>query len=105
MSEQYGVFLRYGGNDGDINSIEHILAAGFSFLQPFDRKNDQAGIAVSYTHPTSGDLRDEYSAETYYRLQLTEGIELSGSAQLIIDPSASDRDAVDVFGMRLRVLY
>jgi hypothetical protein len=105
LSEKYGVFLRYGGNDGDINSIEHIVSGGFSFLQPFDRRNDQAGIGVSWTHPTSSDLRDEYAAETYYRLQVTEGIELSASAQLVIDPSASDQDAVGVFGLRCRVLY
>jgi hypothetical protein len=36
---------------------------------------------------------------------VTEGIELSASAQLVIDPSASDQDAVGVFGLRCRVLY
>ena len=40
-----------------------------------------------------------------YRLQLTEGIELSGSTQLIVDPSASDDDMAAVFGLRLRPLY
>jgi porin len=105
LTGDYGVFLRYGGNDGDINAIDHLVAAGFSFLRPFDRQNDQAGIGVSYTHPSDDDLRDEYATETYYRLQLTEGIELSGSAQLIFDPSAGDRDTVAVFGLRLRILY
>jgi porin len=105
LSDQYGVFLRYGGNDGDINAIEHLVSVGLSLLQPFGRKNDQAGIGVSYTHPTDDALRDEYSTELYYRLKLTEGIDLSGSAQFIIDPSASDDDAAAVFGIRCRVLY
>jgi porin len=105
LTDSYGVFLRYGGNDGDLNAIEHIVAAGFSFLQPFGRKNDQAGVGVAFTHPTSDDFRDEYSAETYYRLQVTAGFELSASAQLIVDPAASDRDAVGVFGLRARLLY
>jgi len=105
LSDQYGVFLRYGGNDGDINSIEHLVSVGLSLLQPFGRKNDQAGIGVSYTHPGDDALRDEYSTELYYRLKLTEGIDLSGSAQFIIDPSASDDDAAAVFGIRCRVLY
>jgi carbohydrate-selective porin OprB len=105
LSEDYGVFLRYGGNDGDVNAIEHLLSGGLSFLAPFGRREDQAGIAVSYTHPSDHHLRDAYSAEAYYRVQLTQGIELSGSAQLIKDPSASDQDTVAVFGIRLRVLY
>lgn len=105
LTDQYGVFMRYGGNDGHLNSIEHLVSAGFSFLKPFGRVNDQAGIAASYTHPSDGDLRDEYAAEVYYRLQVTAGIELSGSAQLIVDPSASDSDAIGVFGIRARILY
>lgn len=105
LSDDYGVFLRYGGNDGGINSIRHLLAVGFSFLTPFGRPNDQAGIGVSFTHPSSNDLRDEYSVEAYYRLQLTEGIELSPDAQVIFDPSAGSQDVVGVFGLRLRLLY
>ena len=105
LSEHYGVFLRYGGNDGDINAIEHIVSAGLSFLTPFGRPNDQAGIGLSYTHPSDEDLRDEYSSEVYYRLQVTEGFELSGSTQVILDPSASDNDVTAVFGVRARLLY
>lgn len=104
LSEDFGVFLRYGGNDGDINAIEHLVAVGVSFLAPFGRGNDQAGVGVSYTHPSDAALRDEYSAEAYYRVQVTEGFELSGSTQFIIDPSASDNDAAAVFGIRARLL-
>lgn len=105
LGEKLGVFFRYGGNDGDLSAIEHIAAAGVSFLSPFDRPDDQAGIAVAWTGPSDSSLRDEYSAEVYYRMQLTEGIEFSLSAQIIVDPSASDRDMEGVYGMRMRVLY
>ena len=105
LTDRYGVFLRYGGNDAGINVINHIVSTGVSLLAPFDRGNDEAGIGFSYTRPSDDDLRDEYSSEVYYRLQLTEGIELSGSAQLILDPSASDQDAVGVFGLRTRILF
>ena len=63
------------------------------------------GVGFSYTIPTDDDLRDEFATEVYYRLQVTEGFELSGSAQLIIDPSASDDEAAAVFGLRARFLY
>ena len=105
LTDDYGVFLRYGGNDGDLNSIEHILSGGFSFLRPFARPNDQAGLALAWTKPQSDDFRDEYSGEAYYRLQLMDGIELSGSVQLIADPATGDEDWAAVYGMRLRFLY
>jgi porin len=105
LSEDFGVFVRYGGNDGGINAIRHLVSGGVSFLKPFGRVNDQAGVAASFTHPTGDALRDEYSGEAYYRLQLTDGVELSGSAQAIVDPSAGSQDVVGVWGLRLRVLY
>lgn len=105
LSDDYGAFLRYGGNDGGINSIQHVVFAGLSFLSPLGRRNDQAGLAAPYTHPSDDALRDEYSTEAYYRLQLTDGIELSGSGQLSLNPAASDNGAEVVFGVRLRVLY
>jgi Carbohydrate-selective porin, OprB family len=105
ITENWGVFLRYGDNDGGINSIKRILSMGVSSLAPFGRKNDQAGIGVSYTHPTDSALRDEYSADVFYRLQATEGFELSADTQVIVDPSASDQDVVAVFGVRARLLY
>jgi porin len=106
LSDQFGVFLLFGGNDGSLNAVEHILSAGFSVLAPFGRTNDQAGIGVSWTRPSDHGLRNEYSAEVYYRVQLTEGIELSASAQLILDPAAApDKDAAGVFGLRARFLY
>lgn len=105
LGDALGVFLRYGGNDGDLKSVEHILAAGVSFLKPFDRPDDQAGLAVAWTHPSDSDLRDEYSAEAYYRIRLTEGIEFSLSGQVIVNPSAAERDVEGVYGARLRFVY
>lgn len=105
LSGDLGAFLRYGGNDGGINAIRHLFAVGVSFLNPLGRVNDQAGVGVSFTHPSDNDLRDEYAVEAYYRLQLTEGVELSPDAQVIFDPSAGSQDVVGVFGLRLRLLY
>jgi len=106
LTDNYGAFVRYGQNDGGISSVKRILSAGVSCLAPFGRTNDQTGVGLSYTHPTSSDLRDEYSADVFYRLQLTEGVQLSADAQLIKDPSANrNQDYEAVFGLRVRLLY
>jgi hypothetical protein len=105
ITDNWGVFLRYGDNDGGINSIKRILSVGVSWLDPFGRKNDQAGIGINYTHPTDPTLRDEYAADIFYRFQVTEGFELSADTQIIADPSVSDKESVAVFGVRARFLY
>ena len=48
------------------------------------------------------------TAEEFVRLlaeKVSEGFEVSGSAQLIVDPSASTEDTIGVFGVRARLLY
>ena len=106
LGDDLGLFLRYGGNDQGLSSIRHLLAGGVSLLRPFGRPNDQAGLGLAWAHPADGDFRDEYSTEVFYRLRVTEGLEISASAQLILDPSANaDRDAAGVFGVRVRLLY
>jgi hypothetical protein len=105
LGPKYGVFLRYAVQNGEFKPSEQILATGLSFLRPFGRTNDQAGVGISWTRPDDHDLRDEYAGEIYYRLQLTDGIELSASTQLIKDPSDSEKDWEAVYGMRVRFLY
>lgn len=106
LGDRFGVFLRYGGNDGDAGAISHIVSTGAALRRPLGRANDQSGIGVSWTHPADSDLRDEYSAETYYRMHLTEFLEVSASAQLVLNPSANEGDdAIGVFGLRMRVLF
>lgn len=105
LGPDFGVFLRYGVNGGDLIPVEQIAAAGLSLLRPFGRHEDQAGIAIAWTRPSDSSLRDEYAAEVYYRLQLTRGMELSGSVQAVKDPSASDQDWTGVFGLRMRFLF
>lgn len=104
LGDTFGAFFRYGGNDGNIIPVEHIVSGGISLQQPFGRKNDQAGIGLSWTRPSDHDLNDEYSSEIYYRLQMTQFVEFSLSAQAIFDPSAGNQNTVGVFGARVRVL-
>ncbi len=104
LGDTLGAFVRYGGNDGNIIPVEQIVAAGISLQKPFGRKDDQAGIGVSWTRPSDHDLDVEYSSEIYYRLQMTQFVEFSLSAQAIFEPSAGNQNTVGVFGARVRIL-
>ena len=86
LGEQFGAFFRYGNNEGRVNPISNLASGGISLLRPFGRKNDQAGIALSWTQPTDRLLRDEYSAEIFYRVQVTNFIEFSPSGADGVSP-------------------
>jgi porin len=105
LGDQFGAFFRFGNNEGRTNPIRNIASTGISWLKPFGRKDDQAGIGISWTQPSDPSLRQEYSSEIYYRLQLTHFVELSPSAQMICNPSGSREDVIGVFGFRFRVLF
>jgi porin len=105
LGEQFGAFFRFDSNDGRVSQIKQIASAGVAWLKPFGRKDDQTGIGVSYARPSNSDLRDEYSSEAYYRIQLTEYLEFSTSAQAVFHPSAAEEDVIGIFGVRFRVLF
>jgi porin len=105
LGEELGVFLRYDSNDGRVSAISQLISGGVAFLKPFGRVDDQAGIGVSFAHPSNPDLRDEYSAEAYYRVQLTDFLEFSTSAQAVVHPATAAEEVIGVFGVRFRVLF
>lgn len=102
LTPDFGAFLRVGHKDGRIGPVRNMISTGVTFLTPFGRQRDQAGLGFSWTNPADSDRRNEYLFEAYYRIQLTEGIELTPDCQLIVDPSDSSKDVLCVFGLRLR---
>ena len=62
------------------------------------------GLALSYGKPSANGLRDQYSSELYYRMQLTRWLALTPSIQLIANPSANpDQELLALFGIRARL--
>ena len=105
IATHLGLFLRYGNNEGRVASVKDIASTGISFLRPFNRNDDEAGIGISCTHPSNNSFRDEYSSEAYYRIQLTSFVELSASAQAVYHPATTNEDLIGIFGLRIRFLF
>jgi porin len=97
-------FARYGYSDGGAALLKHLVMAGVNWMQAFNYRQDMVGFAVSYGKPSAAGLRDQYTAELYYRSQVTRRLALSPSVQLIVNPSANPQhDVLGVFGFRVRV--
>jgi porin len=105
LGKSLGVFLKYGYSEPKLDRIEHLISTGFVIRDPWRIKGDLLGIGFSWDSP-SNRVRDEYSVELFYRLQLTTHVQLTPSVDFIFNPSEKeDSGALAVFGFRFRALF
>jgi porin len=51
-------------------------------------------------------LRDQYTVELYYRLQVLKHLAITPDIQVLVNPALnSDTDVVGVFGLRARLAF
>ena len=70
----------------------------------------QLGFGASWGKPNDAlfgsGLDDQYTIETYYRLQVTRELAITPSVQLLIDPALNpERSTLWVFGLRARLAF
>jgi porin len=104
IGDRYGVFLRYGHNDGKLNDIEEMVSTGIVFKGIFDFASDWVGVAFMWAQPVDSSLRNQFGVETYWRLQLTERVQFTPDLQIIVNPTFRPTSDVEVVG-GLRLLF
>ena len=99
----WGVLARYAINEQNLTDFHEFASLGLLSLRPFGREADLAGIAAAWAEPARvSNLREETVIEAFYRLQVTETLQLTPDVQYIQRP-AFDRDVSDTFVVGLRV--
>ena len=73
-------------------------------------KGDLLGLGLNWgrpSHKTYGPgLRDQYTVELFYRLQLLEHLALTPDVQVLVNPATNPgADVVGVFGLRARLAF
>ena len=110
-----GWFFRYGRrDDGDINRISNFWSTGLQYagLIP-GRDKDVVGLAVYSVHSSHRYRREidshflrETGYELYYRIQVTQWLQITPDLQYIATPGAlSTTDDAVVMGLRARVTF
>lgn len=108
FGDRYFLFGFGGISDGDASLFDADLAGGFGIA--FDTKHrtarDVLGFGLGWGHPSDDRLRDQYTSELFYRLQLVKHVALTPSVQYVRKPAADpDRDDALLFGLRMRVSF
>jgi porin len=98
-------FLRGGWADDGGSFYEASVSAGFGYTP--NPGQSMLGVGLNWNRPNrstfGANLDDQYSLELFQQLQLTEGIELTPSVQVIKNPALDPTDDWSVFfGLRLR---
>jgi porin len=99
-------FITYSRASGGATDVRQLVTAGLGLSGIFGNRDDITGVAVAWGQPEDRSLRNQYVAELFYRVQLTEHIQVTPDLQLIAEPSRNrDNDTIGVLGLRMRLLF
>lgn len=101
-------FIRGGWAKDGGSLYETALSAGFGYTT--NPSQNMLGAGLNWSRPNEdtfgSKLDDQYSLEVFQQWQLTEGIELTPSIQVIKNPALNPtKDTVAMFGLRLRAAF
>jgi len=66
--------------------------------------NEILGIGLNWGDPPDDSLREQWTAEMFYRLQLSQNLQVTPSVQWLHDSALNtEEDDALVFGLRLRL--
>ena len=113
-SQGFGLFLRYGYRDPEVNRVSQFWSTGFQYLGPIPgRDADRIGFAVYSAHASSryrnrvnSDFSRETGFEWYYNIALTPCLALSPDLQIIDNPGGlKTAETALVLGLRGRITF
>jgi porin len=94
-------FLRAGISKGTAALLDANVSAGVGYL---NKHRDLIGAAVSWGSPGDDSLRDQFTAEAFYKFQFSPNFAVTLDGQVIANPALNPKkDAIGLLGLRARV--
>ena len=107
INEKWMPFVRAGASDGGGSALwERSLSTGFGYYMK--KRSDLLGLGLNWSRPSgktfTPGLRDQYTAEFFYRIQLSQNFAITPDVQLLIDPALNPaEDQIWIIGVRARL--
>jgi porin len=87
-------------------SIKEEEELGLAQVHPFGRRGDMFGVAFDHSEPNHTGKRHESVFESFYRLRLTQSMDLSPDLEVSIHPTNAVKTyTTTVLGMRMRIIF
>mgnify|MGYP001826197863 CR=1 FL=1 len=101
-------FLRIGYGDGGGAILDRSISTGFAYATKDD--SGRFGLGLNWGQPNDelyGETsKDQYTIESYYRMQLLKHLQVTPNIQLLLNPVLNPQeDKVWVFGLRARLAF
>ena len=109
MRDQWVPFFRFGVSDGGGGApLDRSVSVGVG--RHMRGESDMLGIGFNWGRPSEETygpgLRDQLTAEIYYRLMLFQYLTITPDMQLIVNPALNpEEDQIWVFGLRARLEF
>src|SRR3984957_3958451 len=99
----FGRFV-FGTKKG--TAIKDSYGVGLAQVHPFGRRGDMFGAAFNYTQPNLPGKHHESVFESFYRLRLTQSVEVGPDLEVSIHPMYATRAyTTTLLGARMRIIF
>ncbi|WP_254063926.1 carbohydrate porin [Granulicella sp. S190] len=88
------------------SSIKRVLDAGIVNIRPFGRRGDMFGASINITEPSHGAKHHETLFETFYRVRLTQSMELGPDLEVSVHPTNIVKQyTTALLGLRMKIIF
>ena len=88
------------------SSIKRVASVGLVHVRPFGRQGDMFGASFTLTDPSHSARHHESLFETFYRVRLTQSMELGPDLEVSIHPTSSPNEyTTALLGIRGRFIF
>jgi porin len=99
-------FGRLGAATDKGTAIKRVFDAGLVHIHPFGRRGDMFGASINITDPSHGARHHESLFETFYRVRVTQSLELGPDLEVSVHPTNSARAyTTALLGARMRIIF
>jgi porin len=103
-NETWMAFSRVGWSEGDAPIYNKSVTFGVGRL--IRQWSDVFGVGVNWGDPTDDSLRSQWTTEVFYRMQLSQNLQITPSVQWLIDPALNTtKDETWIMSFRLRFSF
>ena len=106
LSDGWTPFGRFAFGTRTGTAIKDEYALGLAQVHPFGRRGDMFGASFAYSEPNAPAKRHESVFESFYRLRLTQSVELGPDLEVSIHPMyATKTYTTTLLGARMRIIF
>ena len=102
FNDRWMPYARLGFSKGSAPIYNESVTLGV--IHKFLYRSDVVGLSVNHGSPPDASLSDQTTVEAFWRFQFSQGLAITPSVQLLLDPALNpDEDTVWVWGLRFRL--